>query len=363
MTGPLSPGDACLCRALASHLDPDQGTPFWLDRQRALGFSIRDEVRTTADLPRLGPLDRAQLLERPLLDLLPRRLHDRLPELILAETGGTAGRPLRAVFTPAEFEAGFGTPFFAVSEPRGFPRGGGWLFVGPSGPHVIAQAARLLARGHGALEPFAVDLDPRWARAQTPGSLGSRLYGQHVLDQALDLLAREPIQVLFVTPPLAQELAGALSATARRAIRGIHLGGLAVDGATLAALGDAFPEAVLLPGYGNSLLGILMQVDAPAPRADGGLDLDYYPLAGRLQVSVVREAGGVPRLDEPVAPGEEGRVVLARLDESFLLANLVERDVATRVAAPPAAQALGFAPLGLRNPRPSVAEQATHGLY
>jgi len=359
----FDPTTRCLRRAIASHFDPDGGTPFWLDRARELGMGdVRREVRDVGDLGRLGALDRQALLERPLADFVPRRLRDRLPELVLSETGGTTGRPVRAVFTRDELEAAFGAPFLAVSAARGFPRGGSWLFVGPSGPHVIGRAARLLARLHGAAEPFSVDLDPRFARAQAPGSLGERLYREHVVAQARDILAREPVDVLFTTPPLAVALSRALSPTLRGRLSGIHLGGMTVAPAAYRAIRETFPRAVILPAYGNSLFGILVEPVAPdlAPAGtDGGagVDLDYFPLPGRLVVTVVDDAG------REVAPGRRGRVCLTRLDESFLIVGHVERDVATRIAAGPVALALGLAPLGIRNPAPAAPEQAGRGLY
>ncbi|MBI4880679.1 MAG: hypothetical protein HY812_13625 [Planctomycetes bacterium] len=355
--------NAALCRAVRRHFDPQGGSPFWLERERALGLCALAEVREAADLARFGPFDREELLCRPLFDFVPRSLWRERAGLVLAESGGTTGRPTRSVFTQQEFEEAFGAPFLAAGSPRGFPRGGGWLFIGPSGPHVIGQAARLLARLHGSLEPFSVDLDPRWARAQAPGSLGERLYREHVLSQALDVMERERPEVIFATPPLALELARALPRERREAVRGVHLGGMAMSGATYAEIRGLFPRALVLPGYGNSMFGLLMEARAPQADAAGALHLDYFPLAGRLLVTVVADGPDGADLSHPLPPGGAGRVVLSRLDESFFLPNLVERDQATAIAANAEVTALGFAAVGVRDPEPLVAEQAQRGLY
>jgi len=339
-----TPADQALRAALAAHLDPEGGSPYWLERRDTL-----EEIESVGDLVALGPFAREDLCRRPLADFVPRALlQTRGTELVLGETGGTLGQPVRSVFTPEEFEQGFGAPFLAASRVRGFPRGGRWLYAGPSGPHIIGQAARLLARCHGCLEPFCVDLDPRWARSQS--GVGARLYAEHVLCQVLDLFAREHPDVLFLTPPLLVALSEELSTTERASVRGIHLGGLPLEPGQRARFQEAFPQAVILPGYGNSLLGLLSEVAAPT-----GDELDYFALEGRLVVEVCAEDAEGVRLGEAVAPGERGRVVAHRLDRSFFLPNLVERDSATRVEAPAHVQALGFAACGVRDPGPAPA--------
>ena len=354
--------DDPLRAALASHFDPDSGTPYWLDLQTAFGIDARREIRTTQDLALLGAFDREAWTERPLSDFVPRGLWEERASLVLAESGGTSGRPVRCVFTQSEFEAAFGAPYMAVSAARGFPQGGEWLFVGPTGPHVIGRSCQLLARLHGAMAPYAVDLDPRWARAQVEGSFGRVHYTRHVLVQALDVLERENVDVLFVTPPLALALADELDDERRARIRGVHLGGMAMTSDAYAAIRAAFPSACILPGYGNSMFGLLIEATAPVPDADGTLHLDYVPLPGRMVVRIVPEDEGAPDVSRTTAIGERGRVVMSRLDRSFLIANLVERDRATRVATP-AAGLLELCEEGVRNPFPVIEKQALEGLY
>ena len=351
----MTAADGALQRALLVHTDPLGGSPYWLERREALRG-----IERVADLAALGPFPRADLETRPLLDFVPRSILQRhRSELVLAETGGTTGTPVRAVFTPAELLAGFGEPFLRAGRLRGFPCGGQWMFVGPSGPHVIGQAARLLARLHGALEPFSVDLDPRWVRAQE--GLAAALYQEHVLAQALDLIRREAPDVWFVTPPMLRALAAALPEAVRARVRGIHLGGLPVAAEEALRFREAFPRAALLPGYGNSLLGMLPE---PEPRRDG-LPA-YFALEGRLVAEVVLAGpDGEPDLGRPALPGERGRVVCHRLDASFFLPNLVERDEATLVEASARVRELGFAGRGLLDPRPveALVAAASEGLY
>jgi hypothetical protein len=324
-----------LARVLDAHFDPRWGSPFWLGRRAELGFDPRREIAGPADLPRLGAVDLGLLASRPVEHFVPRRFHERLSEFVVSETGGTTGPPRRTVFRRDEFAEAFVHPFAEAAARLGFPRGRHWLFLGPSGPHVIGKAARACAAALGSLDPFCVDLDPRWLRALAPGSLARRRYLEHVLAQADAVLASQEVGVLFATPPLLAALAERLDAKRREAIEGIHWGGVAAEPGFWPTLRPAFPNARVMGGYGNSLAGVCPQLG----EGPGG-EPDYHPHGARLLLDVA----------EPTADGR-GRVRFHRLDESALLVNVVERDVAIALPPPAAERASGFG-AGLRDPRP-----------
>ncbi|MGV1099770.1 hypothetical protein ACUUL3_10240 [Thiovibrio sp. JS02] len=311
------------------HFDPRFGTSYWLEKEKRLGIDARGEIRSREALYLFGPMDKEALRTRPLRDFIPRRFHGELAGMLLAETGGTTGAPCRRVYRPAEFAAAFLDSWERAAAVRNFPKGGDWLFVGPSGPHIIGQSARAMARRLGSLEPFSVDCDVRWIKRQAKGSLGFTLYLEHVLDQAMNIVETQEIEVLFITPPLLLALAARMSASARQRIRGIHLGGMALPVADSDTIRhELFPGAVVLPGYGNSLLGVLFEHQPPMPgqspvylRDDPALWLQLVPLATDGKT-------GQADLTVTLSAGERGRVVAHRLDASFLLINLLERDTA-----------------------------------
>jgi thienamycin biosynthesis protein ThnN len=347
---PASAGrDERLYELLGLHFHPRHGSRYWLRRQEELGWDVRDRVRTFADLRLLGPMTPDDLRRYPVRDFIPRGLHGQLPRFVLGETAGTSGRPCVTAYRDDEFQAAFVTPFVKVARATGFPHGVPWLWVGPSGPHIIGTAVRELARQTGGLGPFSVDFDPRWAKRLGEGSFARRRYLEHVVAQALDVLEREEVGVLFTTPPTLTALAERMSDRKREAIRGVHYGGLSVTAEALNDFRAAFPRAAHLAGYGNTLFGVLMEV-ADGPRQA----LDYFPLADRVRFEVVgpAEVGGWP---PERGRGETGRVLFHRLDESCLLVGVVERDEAERVAPPPEALALGGGADGLRDPRPPAA--------
>jgi hypothetical protein len=109
----------------------------------------------------------------------------------------------------------------------------------------------------------------------------------------------------------------------------------------------AFPRAVHLAGYGNTLFGVLMEV-ADRPRQA----MDYFPLADRLSFHFV--AWDDTSSAWPPRQEERGRVAFHRLDEGCLLLGVVERDEAELVAPSAEALALGCGTSGLRDPHPAA---------
>jgi hypothetical protein len=349
---------------LQLHFHPKWGSSYWLRRQEQLGWDVRDRLRTPDDLWLLGPMPLVDLRRFPLRAFIPKALHGQWPRFVVGETAGTSGEPCATAYRDDEFQAAFVAPFLRVAEATGFPRGVPWLWVGPSGPHIIGKVVRELARQTGGMDPFSVDFDPRWAKRLAEGSTARQRYLEHITNQALDVLRREEVGVLFITPPALSALAARLSDGQREAIRGIHYGGMSLTPETVNDFRAAFPRAVHLAGYGNTLFGVVMEV-ADAYR----LAMDYYPLGDRVRFHVADwpqdgEAHGKwpPGLRER---GQSGRVLFHRLDESCLLVGVLERDQAEPVAPSPAAVALGSHTDGLRNPQapPTLVGRLQVGLY
>jgi thienamycin biosynthesis protein ThnN len=357
LTIPATDADTRLRDLLALHFHPEHGSPYWLARQDQLGWRVCERIRTRADLWLLGPTPLDDLRRHSVAAFIPRGLRRQWPRFIVGETAGTGGAPCVTAYRDDEFHAAFIEPFLTAAAATGWPRGEPWLWVGPSGPHIIGKVVRELARQTDCMDPFSVDFDPRWAKRLAEGSLARQRYLDHVIDQTRDVLRREPIGVLFITPPALAALADRLTDREREAIHGIHYGGMSLTPTAVNDFRAAFPSAVHLAGYGNTLFGVVMEME-DGPREA----IDYFPLGDRVALHVVPPgATGWP----PRCRGETGRVLFHRLDESCLLVNVLERDEAQRIAPSAAARALGCGADGLRNPRPPVelAKGLRLGLY
>lgn len=340
--------EARLARVLAVHFDPECGTPFWLDRAAKLGIDPRRDIHHIDDLQLLGETTQQELRSRPIRDLIPRRFHRQLDQFLIAQTGGATGDGVWTAWRRDEFEAAFITPFVEAAPFVGFPEREPWLYVGPTGPHIIGRAARVLARRMGGPEPFMVDFDPRWARKLAPGSFASQRYLEHVVDQAMAVIRSQDVGVLFATPPALLRLADRMSPEERERIRGVHYGGMALQADSLRDLQlEHFPNAAHLSGYGNTLFGCCLELSAAPDRS-----LDYFPHGDRLTFDV--DASGP----------DAGVVRFTRLDESFLIIRMPERDRSVLVPPPKLAPS-GFVLPGLRNPTPrnTTGQIAVRGLY
>ena len=347
--------DEHLRDVLDLHLHPKHGSPFWLKSQHALGWDIRDRVRSVGDLRLLGTREPSELRNLSAWEFVPRGLHGKRGEFVVGESGGTSGTPVATVYDGDDFREAFIMPFVEAATHVGFPRGVPWLFLGPSGPHIIGKAARELARSLESPEPWTVDFDPRWAK-KLGSPLASRRYLDHVVDQACDVFAREEIGVLFATPPVLRRLSERWSDAHRDRLEAIHYGGLEVTAQGVNEFRQQFPRAVHLSGYGNTLFGCALEVAAGERTA-----MDYFPRGPRLIFDL--DSTGIG--STPTENGRRGPVVFHRLDRSCLLVGIRERDWAELVPPGHAATRLGWTGQGVRNPGPPVVEKPTvkSGIY
>lgn len=353
-TSPRAGAEDRLRRVLRTHFDPDLGTPYWLERQRALAVDIRREIRTHDDLRILGDMSPTDLADRPLCDFVPRRFHGELAGYIVGQTGGTTGGGVWTIYRPDEFEDAFITPFAVAARHVGFPRGERWLYIGPSGPHIIGKVVRQLSAGQGGHDPFSVDFDARWAKKLPEDSFAMRRYLAHVIEQAMRIIDTQDIGVLFTTPAVLGALGEQMSSAQRHRIRGLHYGGMELNPVVLARFQrEVFPNAVHLSGYGNTLFGCALELSTAPGRVPA-----YFPFGDRLRLEVLDSRGNAP------IPGASGVVRFTRLDESFLIVSMLERDAAS-IAPPPVDAPDGFIHAGVLNPHSpvSLAPRQAKGLY
>jgi len=342
--------DEWLQHVVSTHFDPVGGSRYWLQKERELGINAIKDITTFEDLYILGPMVEDDLRRYPLEHFIPQMYQENKSEFILGESAGTTGLPKVTAYLKEEFAVIFVDWFRYIAEYRGFPKGVNWLWAGPCGPHIIGKAVRLVAKSMGSMDPFSIDLDPRWFKKLKPKTTGYRRYTDHVIEQALDIINRQNIEVIYTTPPLLRSLGEEMTAAQRGQIKGVHYGGVAIGREEYKRFkNELYPNAVHIAGYGNTLFGLCMEIEGSAKG-----DLEYFPSGHRMAVQVVSVKDGIEpsgnRLRQIVEYGEKGQVVCHRLDESFFLPNMFERDEAVRIPPTDTARLLGIGQDGVRNP-------------
>jgi phenylacetate-coenzyme A ligase PaaK-like adenylate-forming protein len=318
--------DAQVRDMVAWHFDPATGAPFWIDYAAKLGWDPRREIRSFADLRRLGPFEDEWLRGGPVQRWVPRGLADK--PVFVFETGGTTGTPKTRIACE-DFRIDYEL-FSATLPDESFPKGSNWLMLGPSGPRRLRLAVEHLAQYRGGIS-FCVDLDPRWViKLIKKGWLEHlQAYKDHVIDQAVTLLqANHDIRCMFTTPKLLEALAlrlESMGTTIRKAgITGIFSGGTEFTPQwNRFAHEELLDGAYMTPTYGNTLMGLA----ASAPSGPhNGYKITYYPPAPRAAIEVVD-------FDDPdrvVEYGETGRVRLTTLTREFFMPGFLERDEGER---------------------------------
>ena len=304
------------------HFSEKTGCQFWLDFRENLKFDPRKEITCFDDLKILGHFKDEWLRGGPVRRWVPRAYEDR--PFSVFETGGSTGLPKsRMNFDDfrREYEL-FGETLSGTT----FPRGSDWLMLGPTGPRRLRLAIESLAQGRGGTV-FFVDLDPRWVnkliKRREPNEL--ELYKGHVIEQALKILrGHDSIRCIFTTPKLLEALCEKVSLV-KLGIRGIFCGGTEMNAQFHRfAREELVPGIDFVPTYGNTLMGLACH----KPYADDGdYRITYYPPVPRAVFEIVEPDD----LDQGVAYGSTGRVLLTTLTKEFFMPRFPERDEGERV--------------------------------
>ena len=334
------------------HFHPVHGAPFWIERAKELGIDARTAIRGYDDLALLGFFPMDALRTRNVLDFLPAAVAKDRARLRVHETGGTTGSPARIAVRDF-YEPIHRFMDWYLDEVVGFPRGGNWLFIGPTGPHGVADSTGQLAQMRGGMCHF-IDLDPRFIKLlyqqQDMRTVG--LYMKHIRQQAYAILDTQEIDVLGSTPILMQALAPELKE------RGYRFSGMMYGGTQLSRdlyhllRTEFFPDAVHTAVYGNTLMGGAV-LGPPQPDET---DIVYYPIEPLVKLDIVDPQ----QPERHVGMGETGQVSVTVLSEERFLPRVLERDQAERWRVLPA---LGWE--GVANVRPLAKLQAsmTEGVY
>lgn len=326
-------------KIISLHADPESGSLYWIDFFRSSGISLEDAADNPLILP---PMDAEILRNSQIEHFIPKAILQKKQYLVTGETSGFSGKPIMTAFNETEFDKGFVEPFIKKAEEINFPVRSKWLWAGPSGPHIIGKALRAILHKVEGIDPFSIDFDPRWYKCLPADSMSATRYLKHIENQIFAILTTQEVDVIFSTPPVIRMLMKKMSAEARNKIKGVHYGGIATDFEEYQKFNNAFPNAVHLNGYGNSLFGVFIEDHFDK---DG---IEYNIESDRVDLELITLSDDGSR---KVSIGETGQVMLSRYDETFLIINMLERDYAVKTEK------------GIKNPHPLEQDKQIKVIY
>ncbi|MCB1058527.1 MAG: AMP-dependent synthetase, partial [Acidobacteria bacterium] len=186
------PDDGYVRHVVRTHLHPETGSRYWLERDRRLGLDAYSRVETFEDLKRwVGFRDLEDQLDferatrsRPVEDFIPASLlADRERWIWVSQTGGTTGPAKHGNWDSRYWRRilDFTDEFL---DAHGIPRDVNWLFIGPMGPHTTGRLVVSIAEHRGG-RCFSIDLDPRIVKIFGTEGMheASDRYIRHIWDQ------------------------------------------------------------------------------------------------------------------------------------------------------------------------------------
>jgi thienamycin biosynthesis protein ThnN len=325
------PSDSYVQRITRTHLHPETGTPYWLERDRRLGANAFHGVTTFENFKSIvGFRDAGEQAQfehgtryRPLETFIPASLRASGRWIWASQTGGTTGTPKHGNWDSAYWERilEFTDEFLDL---HGVPRNENWLFLGPTGPHTTGRLVIAIAEHRGG-RCFSIDLDPRIIKVfGTEGMWDAyERYIRHIWEQAEAIIRYQNVGVMFCTSRLLELLPERVDIALFRNIKAIVHAGTTMERDTSRLLQEEiFPGIPIVGIYGTSTTGISFQ-KTPEPADE--YRVIYIPSSPYIVLEIVDDAGQVVEYEA------EGHVATWRLTEDSLIPGFWERDRALRI--------------------------------
>ncbi|MFI0776299.1 AMP-binding protein [Streptomyces sp. NPDC021212] len=318
-------------RVVRRHLHPENGSPFWLERDRELKANAYEKVTGVAEAVRLVGLQDAAdqqhyeeaVRRRPVEDFIPRDVLAKEKFLWAAQTGGTTGPPKHGTWGSSYWRDVLEWSDYFL-DLHGVPRDQNWLFLGPMGPHTTGRLVVSYAERRGG-RCFSIDLDPRIVKVfgEEGMSAAADRYVRHIWDQTEAIIRSQDIGVMFCTSRLLEMLPEHLDPSLFAGVKAIVHAGTTLEPETHRILReDLFPGVPVVGLYGSSTTSVSWQ--KPFEPEDD-YRVIYVPSSPHVLLEVVDEQG------VEVDFGQEGWVRVWRFTEDQLIPGFRERDRARRV--------------------------------
>lgn len=320
-------------RCLNSHLDPETGSPYWLEKAEEYGGveKAKADIETWSDLKEVFGLSTAEgkeefseaLRHRPYTDFLPR---DSVSDIyIIGESGSTMGDPKRAPITEEDRDEIIEMTNDWLDE-QGFPRNEDWMWIGPPfPPHTIGTYPQEFADSREG-NIFGVDLDPRIMKKYGQEGMDKALkrYKQHIGEQAESVFKNQDIGVLWTTSKILEQLPKDTDVSKLGLDAVFHAGTPLSRETYRQFVEETYEDMEFAGGFGTA---VTEWTGFQVPDREN-YDVIYVPAQPTRNMEVVDEEG------KPVDYGERGFLTTSKVTEDFLMPALLEEVKATKVEPP-----------------------------
>ncbi|MFP4116769.1 MAG: hypothetical protein ACLFQ8_02390 [Candidatus Aenigmatarchaeota archaeon] len=319
-------------RVIESHLDPENGTPYWLEKAEEYGGveKAKEDIDAWEDLKEVFGLQIEEkkqefagaLRERPYTDFLPQRSIDKIS--IVGESGGTTGKPKKAPFTENDWEMKI-EKYSQYLDEMGVPKGVDWFCLVPSyPPHSAGQMGQSLAESRGG-NALGIDLDSRAIKEFGKQGMEDALnaYMKHMGKQAKELMEYQDEGVVMTTSKVLEQLPRAIDVSEIN-LEGIVQGGAAMSKEQYRQFEEVYGDTPICGSFATALT-LSTGVQIPDPQ---NYEVIYLPTRPERNMEVVDDKGN------PVDYGERGIVTTSNVTEDFLMPALREEVKGTLVEPP-----------------------------
>jgi hypothetical protein len=313
--------------AVETVFDEEKGSPFWREiLEEELSFDPREVESAEEGLQKLedelGFISSDTIRNTPLRRLTPESYDPGDGQEFAS--GGRTSSPKWIAYSDEVNDFFTEEKFVDELDEREVPEGSDWIYIGPSGPHLIGTMSEA-AKERGEMF-FDIDLDPRWVRKTRDEGMkdAGKAYQQHIKGQVQDIVSTQyeanDDWIMFSTPVLIEQMAetGQLEELDPSAVM---MAGTPIEPENLRYLDEqVLPDSEVMMLYGNTMAG----GSIGEIQEDGTVE---YPSPEPVTLYEVRDPENP---EETVDYGEEGRLLLHRLTPEYFLPNFLEDDAVTR---------------------------------
>lgn len=304
---------------LEIHFNPENGSPYWIEKEKNLGIDVRSEIREYKDLHKLGFSKEEDLKNRPSEDFIPKKYPKK--EFDMGESSGTTGAKKTVPWLNEISEKIIEFYNFNL-DLNDFPKNINWFSAGPSG--IYESHMESVAKKRGGLFFFS-PINPRGFKTATKKELKRRI--KPTTEDLIEKEMKEEIEILTSSPSFFSMFMNNLEMNnkelhkkIKEKTKGMIVSGTSLNPKNYQKIDEIFENPKLVPMYSNIFWGPALNPNQEK------YNLEYFPPEPFVSFEVVD-----PETKKSVDYEERGQLLVHRIDKGFFWPNHLERDSVVKI--------------------------------